>query len=88
MSAPRTWFSTEFHTGKRLLRARLRDLLAGPKRRGTAPLVFALVLTLAAGSLAACAPAELVPTSTWTPDTVPADTMWEVLDCVQKALPA
>ena len=88
MSAPRTWFSTEFHTGKRLLRARLRDLLAGPKRRGTAPLVFALVLTLAAGSLAACAPAELVPTSTWTPDTVPADTMGEVLDCVQKALPA
>ena len=88
MSAPRTWFSTEFHTGKRLLRARLRDLLAGPKRRGTAPLVFALVLTLAAGSLAACAPAEPVPTSTWTPDTVPADTMGEVLDCVQKALPA
>ena len=50
---PRTWFSTEFHTGKRLLRARLNDLLTAPRRRGTAPLVLALFLTLTAGSLAA-----------------------------------
>ena len=62
---PRTWFSTEFHTGKRLPRARLNDLLAAPRRRGTLPLVLALVLTLAAGSLAACTtrplPAETAP---------------------------
>ena len=51
---PRTWFSTELHTGKRLLRTRLDELLTAPKRRGTAPLVLALFLTLAAGSLAAC----------------------------------
>ena len=107
---PRTWFSTEFHTGKRLLRARLNDLLAAPRRRGTLPLVLALVLTLAAGSLAACTtrplPAETapepvqaepaeggavtvsfplsglepyVPLSAWTPDTVPAEALGEVL---------
>ena len=107
---PRTWFSTEFHTGKGLLRARLNDLLAAPRRRGTLPLVLALVLTLAAGSLAACTtrplPAETapepvqaepaeggavtvsfplsglepyVPLSAWTPDTVPAEAMGEVL---------
>lgn len=110
MRAPRTWFSTELHTGKWLLRARLSDLLTAPRRRGTAPLVLALFLTLAAGSLAACTPEQLpaettpepvqtepaeggaltvsfplsdlepyVPASTWTPDTVPADTMGEVL---------
>ena len=58
---PRTWFSTEFHTGKRLLRARLSDLLTAPRRRGTAPLVLALFLTLTAGSLAACTPAAQPP---------------------------
>ena len=62
---PRTWFSTEFHTGKGLLRARLNDLLAAPRRRGTLPLALALFLTLAAGSLAACTtqplPAETAP---------------------------
>ena len=56
---PRTWFSTEFHTGKRLLRARLNDLLAAPRRRGTAPLVLALFLTLTAGSLVACTREQL-----------------------------
>ena len=107
---PRTWFSTEFHTGKGLLRARLNDLLAAPRRRGTLPLVLALALTLAAGSLAACTtrplPAETapepvqaepaeggavtvsfplsglepyVPLSAWTPDTVPAEALGEVL---------
>lgn len=85
---PHTCFSTQFHTGKGLLRARLRDLYAPARAWGRAPLALVLFLTLAAGSLAACAPAEPVPTSTWTPDTVPADTMGEVLDCVQKALPA
>ncbi|HIY15862.1 MAG TPA: hypothetical protein H9839_00855 [Candidatus Intestinimonas stercorigallinarum] len=58
---PHTCFSTQFHTGKGLLRARLRALLAGPKRRGTAPLALALVLTLTAGSLAACVPASQPP---------------------------
>ena len=107
---PRTWFSTEFHTGKGLLRARLNDLLAAPRRRGAAPLVLALFLTLTAGSLAACTQEPLsgettpepvqtetaedgvvtvsyalsdlepyVPASTWTPDTVPAEAMGEVL---------
>ena len=107
---PRTWFSTEFHTGKWLLRTRLNDLLAAPRRRGAAPLVLALFLTLAAGSLAACTQEPLsgettpepvqtetaedgvvtvsyalsdlepyVPLSAWTPDTVPAEAMGEVL---------
>lgn len=107
---PHTWFSTEFHTGKGLLRARLLDLWAAPRRRGTAPLVLALFLTLTAGGLAACTPEPLpvettpepvhaatakegirtisyslsdlepyVPASTWTPDTVPADSMGELL---------
>lgn len=58
---PRTWFSTELHTGKRLLRTRLSDLLTAPKRRGTAPLVLALFLTLTAGSLAACTAAAQPP---------------------------
>ena len=71
MAAPRTWFSTEFHTGKWLLRARLNDLLAAPRRRGTAPLVLALFLTLAAGSLAACTQ-ESLPAET-TPEPVPTE---------------
>lgn len=62
---PRTWFSTEFHTGKGLLRARLRDLYAPARAWGRAPLALVLFLTLAAGSLAACAqespPAETTP---------------------------
>lgn len=113
MCAPHTWFSTEFHTGKGLLRARLRDLLAAPRHGGTTPLILSLVLTLTAGSLAACTQEPLpgettpepvqtetaeeigallvasyslsdlepyVPASTWTPDTVPADTLGEVLE--------
>ena len=68
---PHTCFSTQFHTGKGLLRARLRDLLAGPKRRGTAPLALALVLTLTAGSLAACTQ-ESLPAET-TPEPVPTE---------------
>ena len=40
---PRTWFSTEFHTGKRLLRARLRDLLAPSRGRGVLPLLLTLL---------------------------------------------
>lgn len=68
---PHTCFSTQFHTGKGLLRARLRDLLAGPKRRGTAPLALAMVLTLTAGSLAACTQ-ESLPAET-TPEPVPTE---------------
>ena len=37
MAAPRTWFSTEFHTGKGLLWARLRDLYAPARAWGRAP---------------------------------------------------
>ena len=107
---PRTWFSTEFHTGKGLLRARLRDLYAPARAWGRAPLALALLLILTAGSLAACTqesltaettpepvptePAEggaltvafplsglepYVPLSAWTPDTVPAEALGEVL---------
>lgn len=62
---PHTCFSTQFHTGKGLLRARLRDLYAPARAWGRAPLALVLFLTLAAGSLAACAqespPAETTP---------------------------
>ena len=68
---PRTWFSTEFHTGKGLLRARLRDLYAPARAWGRAPLALVLFLTLAAGSLAACTQ-ESLPAET-TPEPVPTE---------------
>ena len=36
MNCPHTWFSTELRGGRRLLRARLRDLLRPAPRRGRA----------------------------------------------------
>ena len=39
MKAPKTYFSTELHTGRRALRRRLSDLFAAPRRVGVLPLV-------------------------------------------------
>ncbi|HIY17212.1 MAG TPA: hypothetical protein H9839_07720, partial [Candidatus Intestinimonas stercorigallinarum] len=60
MNCPHTWFSTELKGGKRLVRARLRDLLRPAPRRGRGLALLAAVLTLCAGTLVAChtAPAE------------------------------
>lgn len=54
---PHTWFSTEFHTGKRLLKTRLRDLLAAPKRRGALPILLTLLCVSTFGTMVACGPA-------------------------------
>lgn len=54
---PRTWFSTEFHTGKRLLRARLNDLLTAPRRRGVLPILLTLLCVGTFGTIVACVPA-------------------------------
>lgn len=54
MKAPHTVFSTELRGGKRLLRSRLEDLFAAPRRRGVLPLVCALLLVSMLGSLVAC----------------------------------
>ena len=51
---PKTYFSTELHTGRRVLRRRLEDLFAAPRRRGVFPLVCALLLVSMLGSLVAC----------------------------------
>ena len=60
MNCPHTWFSTELRGGRRLLRARLRDLLRPAPRRGRALALAAAALALCAGALVACrtAPAE------------------------------
>lgn len=54
MNVPKTYFSTELHTGRRVLRRRLEDLFAAPRRRGVFPLVCALLLVSMLGSLVAC----------------------------------
>lgn len=54
---PHTWFSTEFHTGKGLLKARLRDLWAGPRRRGVVPMLLTLLCVSMLGTMVACGPA-------------------------------
>lgn len=54
MKMPKTYFSTELHTGRRVLRRRLEDLFAAPRRRGVFPLVCALLLVSMLGSLVAC----------------------------------
>ena len=54
MNCPHTWFSTELKGGKRLVRARLRDLLRPATRRGRGLALLAAVLTLCAGVLVAC----------------------------------
>ena len=53
---PRTWFSTEFHTGKWLLRARLDDLLAAPRRSGVLPILLTLLCVGTFGTIVACGP--------------------------------
>ena len=57
MNVPKTHFSTELHTGRRVLRRRLEDLFAAPRRRGVLPLACALLLVSMLGSLVACRPA-------------------------------
>lgn len=54
MRVPHTWFSTEFDHSRRVLRSRLRDLFASPRRWGALPLACALLLTALAGGLASC----------------------------------
>lgn len=54
MKAPKTYFSTELHTGRRALRRRLSDLFAAPRRVGVLPLVCILLLVSMLGSLVAC----------------------------------
>ena len=63
MNVPKTYFSTKLHTGHRVLRRRLEDLFAAPRRRGVFPLVCALLLVSMLGSLVACdtAPAPQFP---------------------------
>jgi hypothetical protein len=60
MKCPHTWFSTGFHSGKGLLKARIRDLFRPAPRRGRAVAVTAAALALFAGTLVACktVPAE------------------------------
>lgn len=54
MNVPKTYFSTELHTGRRALRRRLEALFAAPRRRGVFPLVCVLLLVSMLGSLVAC----------------------------------
>ena len=54
---PHTWFSTEFHTGKGLLRTRLDDLLTAPRRRGVLPILLTLLCVGTFGTMVACGPA-------------------------------
>lgn len=54
MKAPHTVFSTELRGRKRLLKFRLEDLFAAPRRRGVLPIVCALLLVSMLGSLVAC----------------------------------
>lgn len=54
MRVPHTWFSTEFDHSRRVLRSRLRDLFASPRRWGALPLACALLVTALAGGLASC----------------------------------
>lgn len=54
MKAPKTYFSTELHTGRTALRRRLSDLFAAPRRVGVLPLVCILLLVSMLGSLVAC----------------------------------
>ena len=75
MNVPKTYFSTELHTGRRVLRRRLEDLFAAPRRRGVFPLVCALLLVSMLGSLVACdtapAPSPSAPTAVTELQTAP-----------------
>ena len=54
MRVPHTWFSTEFDHSRWILRSRLGDLFASPRRWGAPPLVCAVLVTALAGGLASC----------------------------------
>ena len=75
MNVPKTHFSTELHTGRRVLRRRLEDLFAAPRRRGVLPLACALLLVSMLGSLVACrtapAPSPSAPTAVTELQTAP-----------------
>lgn len=75
MKMPKTYFSTELRTGRRVLHRRLEDLFAAPRRRGVFPLVCALLLVSMLGSLVACdtapAPSPSAPTAVTELQTAP-----------------
>ena len=73
MRVPHTWFSTEFDHSRRVLRSRLRDLFASPRRWGALPLACALLVTALAGGLASCgeSPASPSPAAEVLPGTSP-----------------
>ena len=79
MNCPHTWFSTEFHSKPRLIKARLRDLFAAPRRRGTLPALLTLLCVVSLGSMVACGPAA--PTTQAPPpssfDAVELETPWQ-----------
>lgn len=54
MRVPHTWFSTEFDHSRWILRSRLGDLFASPRRWGALPLACAVLVTALAGGLASC----------------------------------
>ena len=74
---PRTWFSTEFHTGKRLLRARLRDLLAPSRGRGVLPLLLTLLCVSMLGAMVACGPAAEEPSEPIHEEEVDLSALWQ-----------
>ena len=75
MNVPKTYFSMEFRTGHRVLRRRLANLFAVPRRRGVFPLVCVLLLVSMLGSLVACrtapAPSPSAPTAVTELQTAP-----------------
>ena len=90
MKAPRTYFSTELHTGRTALRRRLSDLFAAPRRAGVLPLVCILLLVSMLGSLVACntAPTSASPVPGPTESAGPAGQVWEGVDVPDAVLAA
>lgn len=90
MKAPKTYFSTELHTGRRAIRRRLSDLFAAPRRVGVLPLACILLLVSMLGSLVACdtAPASTSSVPAPTESAVPAGQVWEGVDVPDTVLAA
>ncbi|WP_294511589.1 hypothetical protein [uncultured Intestinimonas sp.] len=90
MKAPRTYFSTELHTGRTAVRRRLEGLFTVPRRRGVLPLVCILLLVSMLGSLVACdtAPASTSPVPAPTESAGPAGQVWEGVDVPDAVLSA
>lgn len=90
MKAPRTYFSTELHTGRTALHRRLSDLFAAPRRVGVLPLVCILLLVSMLGSLVACdtAPTSASPVPGPTESAGPAGQVWEGVDVPDAVLAA